>query len=255
MKKIGILLLSHLIFCCVFAMNVSDTIVSYTPDQFLPDMKNLVKELGEGEMSEFPDIRQMLGGFQGAGEVLGQYDEEGAQFHMFDLPDELLQILPEGCRTIGKVTCVLRPNYAGIQFDTLTGRNDGKGYNFIVVVDLYDSDSQNEDVSERIELENLVLQMELDKLNKGIHPKHGEKLTGIKIKEWGAGGSFNYMDEWNGKKMVRYSSYYKGRVGDVYFTLEADGDDISVPEKVADKLASLVGSSLTYQSLKSRIIK
>lgn len=63
------------------------------------------------------------------------------------------------------------------------------------------------------------------------------------------------MDEWDGKKMVRYSSYYKGRVGDVYFTLEADGGDISVPEKVADKLASLVGSSLTYQSLKSRIIK
>ena len=142
------------------------------------------------------------GWFQGAGEVLGQYDEEGAQFHMFDLPDELLQILPEGCRTIGKVTCVLIPNYAGIMFDTLTGRNDGKGYNFIVVVALYDSDSQNEHVSERIELENLVLKMELDKLNKGIHPKHGEKLTGIKIKEWGAGGSFNYMDEWDGKKMV-----------------------------------------------------
>jgi hypothetical protein len=54
---------------------------------------------------------------------------------------------------------------------------------------------------------------------------------------------------------VRYSSYYTGRVKDVFFTLEADGDDIAVPLMVAEKLASLAGGNMTYRSLKSRIVK
>ena len=120
---------------------------------------------------------------------------------------------------------------------------------------MYDSESQNEEVTGRTELEKMALEMKLESIRKGLHPVHDEKLADIKTREWGAGGSYKYMAKWDDKELLRYSSYYTGRVKDVFFTLEADGDDISVPEKVADKLASLVGSRLTYQSLKSRVIQ
>ncbi|MEA5070673.1 hypothetical protein [Petrimonas sp.] len=84
---------------------------------------------------------------------------------------------------------------------------------------------------------------------------HDEKLADIKTREWGAGGSYKYMAKWDDKELVRYSSYYTGRVKDVFFTLEADGDDIAVPLMVAEKLASLAGGDMTYRSLKSRIVK
>ena len=259
MKRITLVFLCQLILVCTFAVNVSDTIKAVAPNDpklLLPDMNILMNQLDQDEMGEMlnqiPGMQQMLGGFQDAGELLQQYNGD-AQAFVFDVPPELLQILPEGCRTLGRASCVLYPLFAAIKFDTLTGRNDGKGYNFTIILDIYDSESQDDEVRGRTEMETMALEMKLEKLREGL--AHGEKLSDIKTREWGAGGSYKYMAEWDGKELVRYSSYYTGRVGDVYFTLEADGDDTAVPMMVAEKLASLAGNSLTFESLKSRIVK
>ena len=87
----------------------------------------------------------------------------------FDVPPELLQILPEGCRNVGRASCVFYPLFAGIQFDTLTGRNDGKGYNFTIVLTMYDSESQNEEVTGRTELEKMALEMKLESIRKYVY--------------------------------------------------------------------------------------
>ena len=252
MKKIGFLFLCQLILSCALGVNVSDTIKAVTPNDpnlLLPDMNILMNQL-----NQTPELQQMLEGFQDAGDLLQQYTGD-SQVLVFDVPKELLQILPEGCRTLGKASCILYPLFAGIQFDTLTGRNDGKGYNFTVILSLYDSDSQNEEVRGRTEMEKMALEMKLEKIKSGIHPNYDQKLADIKTREWGGGGSYNYMAEWDGKERVRYSSYYAGRVEDVFFSLEADGDDTAVPLMVAEKLASLVKEKMTYRSLKSRIVK
>ncbi|HOO94131.1 MAG TPA: hypothetical protein PLH60_08305 [Proteiniphilum sp.] len=263
MGRLIFVIICHLTFFYSFALNLSDTIQSIDPNDpkiLLPDLNNLMNQFDQGEMGEMlnqiPGMQEMLGGIQDAGELMQQYNGD-SQVLVFDVPTELLQILPEGCRNVGRASCVFYPLFADIKFDTLTGRNDGKGYGFTIILAMYDSESQNEEVRGRTEIETMALEMKLEEIRKGLHPRHGESLSNVKTREWGAGGSYRYVAEWDGTEteMVRYSSYYTGRVGDVYFTLEADGDDISVPEKVADKLASLVGSSLTYQSLKSRIIK
>ncbi|HBF95446.1 hypothetical protein KCV26_11695 [Petrimonas sulfuriphila] len=252
MKKIATLLLCQLILSYALAVNVRDTIKAVAPNDpnlLLPDMNILMNQL-----NQTPELQQMLEGFQDAGDLLQQYNGD-SQVLVFDVPAELLQILPEGCRTLGKASCILYPLFAGIQFDTLTGRNDGKGYNFTVILSLYDSDSQNEEVRGRTEMEKMALDMKLEKIKSGIHPNYDQKLADIKTREWGGGGSYNYMAEWDGKEQVRYSSYYAGQVGDVFFSLEADGDDTAVPLMVAEKLASLVKEKMTYRSLKSRIVK
>lgn len=252
MKKIATLLLCQLILSYALAVNVRDTIKAVVPNDpnlLLPDMNILMNQL-----NQTPELQQMLEGFQDAGDLLQQYNGD-SQVLVFDVPAELLQILPEGCRTLGKASCILYPLFAGIQFDTLTGRNDGKGYNFTVILSLYDSDSQNEEVRGRTEMEKMALDMKLEKIKSGIHPNYDQKLADIKTREWGGGGSYNYMAEWDGKEQVRYSSYYAGQVGDVFFSLEADGDDTAVPLMVAEKLASLVKEKMTYRSLKSRIVK
>ncbi len=252
MKRITIVILCQLILFCSFAVDMSDTVKAVAPNdpkQFLPDLNILMNQL-----NQTPDLQQMLGDFQHAGELLEQY-QGNAQAYIFDVPAELLQILPESCRTLGRASCVFYPLFAGIQFDTLTGRNDGKGYNFTIVLTMYDSESQNEEVTGRTELEKMALEMKLESIRKGLHPVHDEKLADIKTREWGAGGSYKYMAKWDDKELVRYSSYYTGRVKDVFFTLEADGDDIAVPLMVAEKLASLAGGNMTYRSLKSRIVK
>ena len=252
MKKIATLLLCQLILSYALAVNVRDTIKAVAPNDpnlLLPDMNILMNQL-----NQTPELQQMLEGFQDAGDLLQQYNGD-SQVLVFDVPAELLQILPEGCRTLGKASCILYPLFAGIQFDTLTGRNDGKGYNFTVILSLYDSDSQNEEVRGRTEMEKMALEMKLEKIKSGIHPNYDQKLADIKTREWGGGGSYNYMAEWDGKEQVRYSSYYAGQVGDVFFSLEADGDDTAVPLMVAEKLASLVKEKMTYRSLKSRIVK
>lgn len=243
-----------------FAMNLSDTIKSNDQSDLmslLPDLNILMNQFDQGEMGEMlnqmPDMQQMIEGFQDAGELMQQYNGD-AEVLVFDVPTELLQILPEGCRNVGKASCIIYPLFADIKFDTMTGRNDGKGYNFTILLAMYDSESQNEEVRGRTELETMALEMKLEEIRKGLHPRHGETLSEIKIREWGAGGSYSYTTEWDDKEMVRYSSYYTGRVGDVFFTLEADGDDRSVPEKVADKLADLAGDKMTYKSLKSSVI-
>ena len=252
MKKIATLLLCQLILSYALAVNMRDTIKAVAPNDpnlLLPDMNILMNQL-----NQTPELQQMLEGFQDAGDLLQQYNGD-SQVLVFDVPAELLQILPEGCRTLGKASCILYPLFAGIQFDTLTGRNDGKGYNFTVILSLYDSDSQNEEVRGRTEMEKMALDMKLEKIKSGIHPNYDQKLADIKTREWGGGGSYNYMAEWDGKEQVRYSSYYAGQVGDVFFSLEADGDDTAVPLMVAEKLASLVKEKMTYRSLKSRIVK
>ncbi len=252
MKKIATLLLCQLILSYALAVNVRDTIKAVAPNDpnlLLPDMNILMNQL-----NQTPELQQMLEGFQDAGDLLQQYNGD-SQVLVFDVPAELLQILPEGCRTLGKASCILYPLFAGIQFDTLTGRNDGKGYNFTVILSLYDSGSQNEEVRGRTEMEKMALDMKLEKIKSGIHPNYDQKLADIKTREWGGGGSYNYMAEWDGKEQVRYSSYYAGQVGDVFFSLEADGDDTAVPLMVAEKLASLVKEKMTYRSLKSRIVK
>ena len=252
MKKIATLLLCQLILSYALAVNVRDTIKAVAPNDpnlLLPDMNILMNQL-----NQTPELQQMLEGFQDAGDLLQQYNGD-SQVLVFDVPAELLQILPEGCRTLGKASCILYPLFAGIQFDTLTGRNDGKGYNFTVILSLYDSDSQNEEVRGRTEMEKMALDMKLEKIKSGIHPNYDQKLADIKTREWGGGGSYNYMAEWDGKEQVRYSSYYAGQVGDVFFSLEADGDDTAVPLMVTEKLASLVKEKMTYRSLKSRIVK
>ena len=252
MKKIATLLLCQLILSYALAVNVRDTIKAVAPNDpnlLLPDMNILMNQL-----NQTPELQQMLEGFQDAGDLLQQYNGD-SQVLVFDVPAELLQILPEGCRTLGKASCILYPLFAGIQFDTLTGRNDGKGYNFTVILSLYDSGSQNEEVRGRTEMEKMALDMKLEKIKSGIHPNYDHKLADIKTREWGGGGSYNYMAEWDGKEQVRYSSYYAGQVGDVFFSLEADGDDTAVPLMVAEKLASLVKEKMTYRSLKSRIVK
>lgn len=264
MKRIIILFLCQLVLSCTFAVNVADTIKAIAPNDprlLLPDLNILMNQFDQGEMGEvgevlnqIPGIQQMPGGLQDASELMHQYDGD-AQVLMFDVPPELLQILPESCRTLGRASCVMYPLFAEIKFDTLTGRNDGKGYNFTIILAMYDSESQNEEVRGRTELETMALEMKFEKIREGLHPRYEETLSDIKSREWGAGGSYKYMAEWDGKELVRYSSYYTGWVGDVYFTLEADGDDIAVPMMVAEKLASLAGKSLTYKSLKSRIVK
>ncbi|MDD4777495.1 MAG: hypothetical protein PHV53_04305 [Fermentimonas sp.] len=227
MKKIGFLFLCQLILSCALAVNVSDTLFQ--------NMSILMNQLSE--TSEL------------------QLHNGESQIVIFDVPTELLQILPVGCRTLGKASCILYPFFAGIKFDTLTGRNDGKGYNFTIILSLYDSASQNEDLMDRTEMEEMALEMKLESIRSGIHPNYDKKLTDIKTRGWGAGGSYKYMAEWDGKELVRYSSFYTGRVEDVFFTLEAVGDDIEVPLMVAEKLASLVKQNMTYRSLKSRIVK
>lgn len=261
MKRITIVFLCQLILCGIFAVNVSDTIKAVAPNDpklLLPDLNILMNQLDQGEMGEMlnqiPGMQQMLGGFQDAGELMHQYDGD-AQALVFDVPAELLQILPEGCRTLGRASCVIYPLFAEIKFDTLAGGNDGKGYNFTILLTMYDSESQDKEVRGRTEMETMTLEMKLEKIRKGLNPRHDETLLDIKLREWGAGGSYKYMAEWDGKELVCYSSYYTGRVGDVYFTLDADGDDTAVPMMVAEKLASLAGNSLTFESLKSRIVK
>ena len=71
--------------------------------------------------------------------------------------------------------------------------------------------------------------MKLEKIKSGIHPNYDQKLPDIKTREWGAAGSYNYMAEWDGKEQVRYSSYYAGQVGDVFFSLEADVTTLRFP--------------------------
>ena len=146
------LLLCQLILSYALAVNVRDTIKAVAPNDpnlLLPDMNILMNQL-----NQTPELQQMLEGFQDAGDLLQQYNGD-SQVLVFDVPAELLQILPEGCRTLGKASCILYPLFAGIQFDTLTGRNDGKGYNFTVILSLYDSDSQNEEVRGRTEMEKM----------------------------------------------------------------------------------------------------
>ncbi|MPM81163.1 hypothetical protein SDC9_128215 [bioreactor metagenome] len=156
---------------------------------------------------------------------------------------------------IGNASCFLTPFYATIKFDTLKGGNDGKGYSFTIALNIENSDIQDTDIKVHREMQTQFFEMELQSVKKGIHPENGEKLSDIKTRDWGAGGSYKWTAQWDGKDLIRYSSYYTGKVDDVYFNMDVDGDDISVPEEVADKLASLAKESLTYKSLRSRIIK
>lgn len=117
------------------------------------------------------------------------------------------------------------------------------------------SDIQDTEIKVHQEMQTQFFEMELESVKKGIHPKHGKKLSDIKTKDWGAGGNYKWTAQWDGKDLVRYASYYTGKVDGVYFNMDVDGDDISVPEEVADKLASLAKESLTYKSLRRKIIK
>lgn len=48
----------------------------------------------------------------------------------------------------------------------MTGRNDGKGYNFTVSLNIYNSESGDEEVKARTEMESMVLSMKLEKIKK-----------------------------------------------------------------------------------------
>lgn len=253
MRRFVILTLCQLILSCTFATNLLDTIRAVVPDDSkLPhqDLNTLEDQLSQAQM-----VQQMLGGVRDAVNLIEQHKLGDGSVLVFEVPSELLNILPEGCRTVGRASCIFYPLFASINFDTLTGRNDGKGYNFTVSLNIYNSESGDEEVKARTEMESMVLSMKLEKIKKRIHPNHDGKLSDIRIREWGAGGSYRYTAEWDGKEMVRYSSYYTGRVEDIFFTLEAEGDDIAVPQMVVEKLVSLARESMKYKSLKSRIVK
>jgi hypothetical protein len=263
MKKIIIaVILCLALFCYALAQKTPDSIKSTPLDAkhvILPGLEDFMEQFGGGQspspagdiLKQMPEMNNLLKQIQNAGNLIEQSHEE-APVSAFSIPRELVEILPPGDPLLSNNNCFINQIYAIVGFDASVNTNDGNGYSFTFSINTLNPDIQNEEAMALREILEMSLNNDMMSIRKREHPKTGDKLSETRIKPWGGGGSFQWIAEWDGEDRTRYSCYYTGKVNDVFFTLKIDGENIVVPEQVADKLAKIAGGFLTYKSLKAR---
>ena len=191
----------------------------------------------------FDDVREVNQSFNTSSFIV---KTDACQAGAFDIPPELIALLPPGQRILSNNRCFFSPAYAVVGFDASVGGNDGKGFSFIFSINTMNPELKNDETLALKEILAMSLENDMMLIRQQKHPKTNKKLTDTVIKHWGCGGSYKWTIEWDGQEIPVYSCYYLGKVNEIYFTLIADGPNTSVPEQLADKVAQLAEKRMIY---------